>query len=86
MKEEDGWVFRVMHGCGAKTRNVSVQQNHYRGQTSLQVVVIVSSEPMRQFDIITHLRVTCVNENIETLVTHGAVHRYLNEDPPKLCH
>lgn len=41
---------------------------------SLQVAVIMSSEPMRQFDIITHSRVTHVDENIEAVggceVTH----------------
>lgn len=47
MGEEDEWVFRIIHGCGAKTRNVSVRQNHFSGQTILQVVVIMSSGPVR---------------------------------------
>lgn len=40
---------------------------HYSTVESLQVVVIMSSEPISNFDIITQLRVTHEGKNIETV-------------------
>lgn len=41
-----------------------VKATAVNGRTNLQVVVIMALEKVKHFDIITHLRVTCVDENI----------------------